>query len=63
MERVKVILKRIFVLPPLPTLLIAAVSFPAVIYVLACREGRNGICLPCIHSVGICANPRDYRKF
>lgn len=46
MERVKVILKRIFVLPPLPTLLIAAVSFPAVIYVLA--SGKDGTAFACL---------------
>ena len=46
MERVKVILKRIFVLPPLPTLLIAAVSFPAVIYVLA--AGKDGTAFACL---------------
>src|SRR5699024_4967620 len=46
MERVKVILKRIFVLPPLPTLLIAAVSFLAVIYVLA--SGKDGTAFACL---------------
>ena len=46
MERMKKILKKLFFLPPVPTLLISVPSYGLVIYVLAGKEVEPAITYP-----------------